>query len=130
MKLINFPRDVYIDYSDKVLEELKKANPTHAADPSIQKMNATHAIAIDLKYGAEDGKFGTSGNTIYAMNFWADLMDEIFGIEIDDYIIIKTEGFRKVVDLFGGVWVNVPVYMHYEDRCKIFTYILSQGTNF
>ncbi|AGC69101.1 cell envelope-like transcriptional attenuator [Thermoclostridium stercorarium subsp. stercorarium DSM 8532] len=115
MKLINFPRDVYIDYSDKVLEELKKANPTHAADPSIQKMNAAHAIAIDLKYGAEDGKFGTSGNTIYAMNFWADLMDEIFGIEIDDYIIIKTEGFRKVVDLFGGVWVNVPVYMHYED---------------
>ncbi|NLX78237.1 MAG: LCP family protein [Clostridiaceae bacterium] len=116
MKLINFPRDAYIDYNDKILEQLKEANPEHAADPSIQKMNAAHAIAVDLKYKADsDGKFGTSGNTAYAMNFWADLMEEIFDITIDDYIIIKTEGFRKIVDFFGGVWIDVPVYMHYED---------------
>ena len=69
MKLINFPRDAYIDYNDKILEQLKEANPEHAADPSIQKMNAAHAIAVDLKYKADsDGKFGTSGNTAYAMN--------------------------------------------------------------
>jgi len=116
MKLINFPRDAYIDYNDKILDELRKANPEHASDPSIQKMNAAHAIAIDLKYKSEGGgKFGTSGNTVYAMNFWADLLDEVFGIAIDDYIIIQTDGFRKIVDFFGGVWINVPIYMHYED---------------
>lgn len=116
MKLINFPRDAYIDYNDKILDELKKVNSSHASDPSIQKMNAAHAIAIDLKYKSDTGgKFGNSGNTIYSMNFWADLMDEIFGIEIDDYIIIKTKGFREIVDFFGGVWIDVPVYMHYED---------------
>ncbi|NLM11911.1 MAG: LCP family protein [Clostridiaceae bacterium] len=116
MKLINFPRDAYIDYNDKILNELKKANPEHAADPSIQKMNAAHAIAIDLKYKSDGGgKFGTTGNTVYAMNFWYDLMDEVFGIPIEDYIVIQTDGFRKIVDFFGGVWIDVPVYMHYED---------------
>lgn len=116
MKLINFPRDAYIDYNDKILEELKKANSMHAADPSIQKMNAAHAIAIDLKYKSDTGgKFGSSGNTVYAMNFWADLMDEVFGITIDDYITIKTDGFREIVDYFGGVYIDVPIYMHYED---------------
>lgn len=116
MKLINFPRDAYIDYNDKILSELKKASAEHSSDPSIQKMNAAHAIAIDLKYKSDGGgKFGTSGNTVYSMNFWADLMDEVFGIPIDDYIIIQTDGFRKIVDFFGGVWINVPVYMHYED---------------
>lgn len=119
IKLINFPRDAYIDYSDKVLEALKEANPAHAEDPTIQKMNAAHAIAIDLKYKSDTGgKFGSSGNTAYAMNFWADLMDEIFGIPIDDYIIIQTKGFREIVDFFGGVWIDVPVYMHYEDPAQ------------
>lgn len=117
LKLINFPRDAYVDYTDKILEKWKEANPVHAADITNRKMNAVHVVARDLKYKSEGGgKFGTSENTtIYAMNFWADLMDEIFGISIDDYIIIRTEGFREIVDFFGGVWINVPVYMHYED---------------
>lgn len=116
MKLINFPRDIYIDYNDKILKNLKEADPEKYADNSIQKLNAAYAIGISIKYKSDTGgKFGEKGNTIYSMNFYADLMDEIFGISIDDYVIIKTEGFREVVDLFGGVYIDVPIYMHYED---------------
>ncbi len=115
MKLINFPRDTYIDYNDKILKAFKEADPDNAADPSIQKLNAAHAIAISLSYGAEDGKFGQKGSTAYSMNFWAELLDEIFGIPIDDYLIIQTRGFREIINFFDGVYIDVPIYMNYED---------------
>lgn len=112
MKLINFPRDAYVDYNNKILNALREADPDKAKDASIQKMNAAHAIGISLKYQYETG--GKFGKVTY-MNFWADLLEEVFGIPIDDYIIIQTDGFREIVDFFGGVEIDVPMYMHYED---------------
>ncbi len=112
MKLINFPRDAYIDYNDKILNQLKEADPEKAADNSIQKLNAAHAIGISLRYKYDTG--GKFGRVTY-MNFWADLLEEVFGIPINDYIIVQTEGFRQIIDYFGGVEIDVPIYMHYED---------------
>ncbi len=112
MKLINFPRDIYVDYNSKILNQLKEVDPDKAKDPSIQKLNAAHAIGISLKYKSDgEGKFGK----VTYMNFWADLLEEVFDIIIDDYIIMQTDGFREIVDFFGGVEINVPMYMHYED---------------
>lgn len=114
MKLINFPRDTYIDYNNKILDQLKEADPEKAEDPSIQKMNAAHAIGIALNYKAGEDEAGKFGKVTY-MNFWADMLDEIFDIAINDYVIIQTDGFREIVDFFGGVYIDVPMYMHYED---------------
>ncbi len=111
MKLISFPRDTYVDYNDKILNQLKEVDLEKFEDPSIQKMNAAHAIGISLKYKYETGRFGKVTN----MNFWSDLLEEVFSITIDDYIIIQTSGFREIVDFFGGVEIDVPMYMHYED---------------
>ncbi|MBP7177017.1 MAG: LCP family protein [Thermoclostridium sp.] len=111
MKLINIPRDMYVDYNDKILGQLREADLEKIKDPSIQKLNAAHAIGISLKYKYETGKFGKVSN----MNFWSDLLEEVFNIVIDDYIIIQTSGFREIVDFFGGVEIDVPMYMHYED---------------
>lgn len=111
MKLISFPRDTYVDYNDNILNQLKEADLEKYNDPSIQKMNAVHAIGIAIKYKYETGKFGKVTN----MNIWADLLEEVFDIVIDDYIIIQTSGFREIVDFFGGVEIDVPMYMHYED---------------
>lgn len=111
MKLISFPRDTYVDYNDKILSQLKEADPDKIDDPSIQKLNAAHAIGISLKYKYDTGRFGKVTN----MNFWSDLLEEVFDIVIDDYIIIQTSGFREIVDFFGGVEIDVPMYMHYED---------------
>jgi len=112
IKLVNFPRDIYIDYNDKILNQFKEVDPFHAADNSIQKLNAVHTIGISLKYKYDTG--GKFGKVTY-MNFWADLLEEVFNIKIDDYVIIQTNGFRDIVDLFDGVDIDVPIYMHYED---------------
>ncbi len=111
MKMINIPRDTYVDYNDKILNQLKEVDPEKTEDPSIQKLNAAHAIGISLKYKYDTGRFGKATN----MNFWSDLLEEVFDIVIDDYIIIQTSGFREIVDFFGGVEIDVPMYMHYED---------------
>jgi len=38
-----------------------------------------------------------------------------YGIDIHKYVTVDLEGFRQIVDLLGGVEVNVPIYMDYDD---------------
>lgn len=40
------------------------------------------------------------------------------GVQIDRYVRISTSAFRELVDLVGGVDVNVPRPMHYEDQTQ------------
>ena len=43
-------------------------------------------------------------------------VEDITGLPIDYYISLDFAGFRKVVDLLGGVMIDVPADMDYEDR--------------
>lgn len=110
VKLINLPRDIYIDYSDKVKSELKNIWPAYSKSKGIFKINACHIIGKRLNY--EDGK-GRFNNSEY--DFVADVFEEVFNIYIDDYVYIKPSSFRKVVDYFGGVQIDVPYLMKYND---------------
>ncbi|MFO7160421.1 MAG: LCP family protein [[Clostridium] cellulosi] len=38
-----------------------------------------------------------------------------FGITIDHYAAVTTKGFRKIVDAVGGVDIDVPINMNYDD---------------
>ncbi len=110
VKLINLPRDIYIDYSDKVKSELKKVWPSYAKSKGLYKINASHVIGQRINY--KDGK-GRFNNSEY--DFVADVIEEVFNIYIDDYVYIKPASFRKVVDYFGGVYIDVPYLMKYSD---------------
>ena len=39
----------------------------------------------------------------------------VVDIEIDDYVVITTSGFRDVIDAVGGVYFTVPEDMDYDD---------------
>ena len=46
------------------------------------------------------------------------LKDEIFkafGIEIHRYLAVELNGFVEIIDAIGGVEVDVPINMHYDD---------------
>lgn len=43
-------------------------------------------------------------------------VENLLGINIDNYIIVDYEGFKKVIDILGGVEVNVPFDMKYDDN--------------
>lgn len=47
-----------------------------------------------------------------------DEVNEITGLDLQYYIIVKTEGFIKLVDAIGGVKFNVPIDMNYDDTSQ------------
>lgn len=110
IQLFNFPRDIYIDYSDEILSRLKEKSPALYSAKGFQKINAAHTVGARIEYKKGTGRFGDSN-----FDFLADLIEEVFGITIDDYAYVNTKGFREIVDMFGGVEVNVPVRMKYDD---------------
>ena len=61
------------------------------------------------------------------MSFLAEILEEKFNIEINDYVKVNTEGFVKIVDLFGGVDVYVPYHMQYEDPSQDLYIYIEEG---
>lgn len=120
--LINLPRDIFIDYSDDVKARMKKAFPKYASSKGIYKINAAHLFGKKIKYLEGEGRFG---NPEY--DFTADLIQEVFDIYVDDYMIVKTSSFRKVVDYFGGVDIEVPYRMKYADPIQNLSIDLKKG---
>ena len=110
IRLINFPRDIYVDYSDDVLNQLREKSPKLYGAKGFQKINAAHTVGSRIEYENDMGKFGISD-----IDFLADIIEEVFMIRVDDYAYVNTKGFRDIVDLFGGVEINVPVRMKYDD---------------
>lgn len=122
VEFVNLPRDIYIEYSDEVKSRLKKVWPSYSSSKGIYKINAAHSLGKRLGYKAENGRFG---NPEY--DFTADLIEEVFGIYIDDYMVIKPDSFREIVDYFGGVEIDVPYLMKYSDPTQNLEINISKG---
>ena len=58
-------------------------------------------------------------NALYNRNHRPDetlkAVNEITGLEIQYYVVVKTEALIKLVDVIGGVTFNVPINMDYDD---------------
>lgn len=111
VRLIDLPRDIYIDYSEEILSSLKESARDFYMEKGSLKMNAAPVVGRKIRYSPEQKRFEGKSD----MNFLCDLIYEIFSIDVDDYISVETDGFREMVDYFGGVVVDVPYPMHYED---------------
>lgn len=42
-------------------------------------------------------------------------VEGLLGLNIDHYVIINTKSFAKIIDALGGIDINVPKRMYYED---------------
>lgn len=111
VRLVDLPRDIYIDYVDPILTELEANADEFFHEKGSRKLNAAPVVGRKIEYSSQNERFAGKSD----INFLADLIDEIFGIGIDDYMSVETDGFREMVDYFGGVVVDVPYGMHYED---------------
>lgn len=121
-KFINIPRDIYIDYSDEVLNRLSAAFPKYKSSKGIFKINAAHTIGRLIKYKDGTGRFKNS-----EFDFTCDLIEEVFGVYIDDFVYMKPDSFVKIVDYFGGVDIYVPYRMKYHDPVQNFKVDLKKG---
>lgn len=44
-----------------------------------------------------------------------DTIENLLGVSIEHYVIINTKSFAKIIDALGGIDIDVPKRMHYED---------------
>ena len=70
-------------------------------------------------------------NALYSRKHRADetleAVNEITGLNIQYYIVVKTEALIKLVDVVGGVTFNVPMDMNYDDTSQDLHIHLKQG---
>lgn len=74
-----------------------------------QKINALYNISKDPQ------------DTLKAVN-------DITGLDIDYYVLVRTEALIKLVDAIGGVEFNVPIDMKYDDPTQDLHIDLKAGT--
>ena len=68
---------------------------------NVKKINAAYSI------GAKNGK----GNVKKLKDEVSDLM----GFEVDNYVVVNLKAFEELIDAIGGVTIDVPRNMNYDD---------------
>lgn len=86
-------------------------------NPKTGRVNAL-SIPRDTKVvGTIDGKI----NSAYAtkkrdIKFLAEKVKDLTGISVDNYVLLDTGAVRKMVDAIGGIPMDVPIDMDYDDE--------------
>ncbi len=98
-------------------------------DPTTYELNIL-SIPRDTKVILDNNKavkinsiFVNKGGDVLLMKILSDML----GIDIQHYIYFNIETFRKIIDLLGGVWVDVPVDLDYDDPIQDLHIHLKKG---
>ncbi|MBP3888674.1 MAG: LCP family protein [Cellulosilyticum sp.] len=101
MRIISVPRDTRVEWTDsqqELVQELKGYNI------SISKLNEM------TSYGSMDK----------IRELTIAYLEDTLDLQIDNYVIVTLDAFKKIVDAIGGVEVDVPALdgngLHYDDN--------------
>lgn len=92
-------------------------------DPKAQKA-AILSIPRDTYVGKNKQKASASYkiNSVYRngenIEGMVESVEDITGLEIDNYLIVDTAALRQLVDAIGGVEFEVPIDMKYDDSTQ------------
>ncbi len=89
----------------------------------LQLPRDTYAAYTEGSYRKLNG----AAHALGGMRQLCDFLSKAFGISIDRYARIELDAFRKVVDAIGGVEVNLPFAMDYDDPYQGLSIHLSAG---
>ena len=86
-------------------------------NPKTGRVNAMSIPRYTKVVGTIDGKI----NSAYAtkkrdIKFLAEKVKDLTGISVDNYVLLDTGAVRKMVDAIGGIPMNVPFDMDYDDN--------------
>jgi len=85
-------------------------------NPETGKINAI-SIPRDTKVvGTVDGKINSAYARGKDIKKLADKVKDLTSLEADYYVIFDTKTVRKMVDAIGGIPMNVPIDMDYDDN--------------
>lgn len=49
------------------------------------------------------------------INLLKNVIEKITGLEINNYVVLNFKNFKKIIDTFGGINIDVPKDMYYRD---------------
>lgn len=93
-------------------------------------LKEAHILQIPRDTRVETKREDKKINSVYAFGKEAELFNIIknkFGINADKFVLINLKGFRALIDEIGGVYVNVPIDMKYDDPAQNLTINLNKG---
>jgi LCP family protein required for cell wall assembly len=111
LEIVQIPRDTYI-------------NKTAGGYKSLTRINAVYAAEYNRQIG--EGASAQTAKT-RAMQDLAKRLSEALCVNIDEYILVDTKGFRGVIDAVGGIDYDVPCDMLYEDPAQDLYIDLKKG---
>ena len=102
--LISIPRDAYVPYGDSIVNSIKNAGLYYS--PGMFKINASANIGSGIIHYT-GGNFSNRG-----INFLCSIIHQLLGYRIDEYVEVNFDGFKDVVDSFGGLYITVEENMY------------------
>ncbi|WP_456049011.1 LCP family protein [Acetivibrio cellulolyticus] len=79
-------------------------------------------VKVNGKYGKINALIAKGGEELIANE-----VGEITGLKVDYYVVLNFKGFREIVDVVGGVEVDVPMDMDYDDPTQNLHIHLKKG---
>ena len=102
IEIVQIPRDTYI-------------NKTVGGYTSLTRVNAIFAAEYNRQ--VKNGISSWTAKTL-AMQDLVKRLSETLCINIDEYVLVDTKGFRSLIDAVGGIDYEVPRDMFYEDPAQ------------
>lgn len=99
VRVVQIPRDTYI-------------NRPGSTNHKLNSVYATAAVEAKKSGQSEAEAAHTANRALVAF------LQTNLGVPIDHYVSINTEGLRNIVDAVGGVTVNVPMDIDYDDESQ------------
>ncbi len=111
MAVMQIPRDTYV--------------PDPINEGKTKRINAIYALAYN-----QAGQKGIASNRRqgYALEYLESVVESTFGIELDRYVYVDLKAFRQIVDIIGGVTVEVPADLDYDDPEQNLHIHIKKGT--
>ena len=98
--LLSIPRDTFTQLPEERVQNMRD-NGLWAPNHGMVKLNAVRSLGRHM-----------------GVHYMKEQLSETLGIEFHYYVEIELDAFREIVDLVGGVEIEVPRRMFYEDPCQ------------
>ena len=97
INLLHIPRDTFTQIPQERIDRMRE-NGLWVPASGIVKLNAVRSLGRE-----------------FGVQYMQEQLSETLGIEFDYYVEINETAFREIVDLIGGVEIEVPRSMSYHD---------------
>jgi polyisoprenyl-teichoic acid--peptidoglycan teichoic acid transferase len=83
---------------------------------SILQIPRDTYAGVDVPSHKYNAVYGHHDKGVSGMETLRARVERDFGIKIGNYAAVTTKGLRKIVDAAGGVDIDVPINMNYDDK--------------